>query len=43
MGATANRGGGSTITTYAPEGQLTLARARLVTIDGWKRPQKKTT
>ena len=41
VGAGANTGAGSTITKDAPEGKLTLARARQVTIDGWKRPQKK--
>ncbi len=41
VGANANTGAGSTITRDAPEGKLTLARARQVTIDGWKRPQKK--
>lgn len=43
IGANANTGAGSTITTDCPEGKLTVARARQVTIDGWKRPQKKTT
>jgi bifunctional UDP-N-acetylglucosamine pyrophosphorylase/glucosamine-1-phosphate N-acetyltransferase len=42
VGAGANTGAGSTITKDAPEGKLTLARARQVTIEGWKRPQKKT-
>ena len=41
VGPNANTGAGSTITKDAPEGKLTLARARQVTIDGWKRPQKK--
>jgi bifunctional UDP-N-acetylglucosamine pyrophosphorylase / glucosamine-1-phosphate N-acetyltransferase len=41
IGANANTGAGSTITKDAPEGKLTLARARQVTIDGWKRPTKK--
>ena len=40
IGANANTGAGSTITKDAPEGKLTLARARQVTIDGWKRPQR---
>jgi bifunctional UDP-N-acetylglucosamine pyrophosphorylase / glucosamine-1-phosphate N-acetyltransferase len=40
IGANANTGAGSTITRDAPEGKLTLARARQVTIEGWKRPQK---
>ena len=42
VGPNANTGAGSTITKDAPEGKLTLARARQVTIEGWKRPQKKT-
>lgn len=41
VGANANTGAGSTITKDAPEGKLTLARARQVTIEGWKRPQKR--
>lgn len=40
IGANANTGAGSTITKDAPEGKLTLARARQVTIEGWRRPQK---
>jgi bifunctional UDP-N-acetylglucosamine pyrophosphorylase/glucosamine-1-phosphate N-acetyltransferase len=42
IGPNANTGAGSTITKDVPEGKLTLARARQVTIDGWKRPQKKS-
>jgi len=42
IGANANTGAGSTLTKDAPEGKLTLARARQVTIEGWKRPQKKS-
>lgn len=42
IGPNANTGAGSTITKDAPEGKLTLARARQVTIEGWKRPTKKT-
>jgi bifunctional UDP-N-acetylglucosamine pyrophosphorylase/glucosamine-1-phosphate N-acetyltransferase len=42
IGANANTGAGSTITSDCPEGKLTLARARQVTIEGWKRPQKKS-
>jgi bifunctional UDP-N-acetylglucosamine pyrophosphorylase/glucosamine-1-phosphate N-acetyltransferase len=34
-------GAGSTITREAPAGGLTLARARQVTLPGWKRPVKK--
>jgi bifunctional UDP-N-acetylglucosamine pyrophosphorylase/glucosamine-1-phosphate N-acetyltransferase len=41
IGAGANTGAGSTITKDAPEGKLTLARARQVTIDSWKRPGPK--
>jgi bifunctional UDP-N-acetylglucosamine pyrophosphorylase / glucosamine-1-phosphate N-acetyltransferase len=41
IGANANTGAGSTITKDAPAGKLTLGRARQVTIDGWKRPEKK--
>jgi bifunctional UDP-N-acetylglucosamine pyrophosphorylase/glucosamine-1-phosphate N-acetyltransferase len=42
IGAGANTGAGSTITRNAPDGKLTVARARQVTLEGWKRPQKKT-
>ena len=42
IGAGANTGAGSTITKDAPAGKLTLARARQVTLDGWKRPNKKS-
>jgi bifunctional UDP-N-acetylglucosamine pyrophosphorylase/glucosamine-1-phosphate N-acetyltransferase len=41
IGANANTGAGSTITRDAPEGKLTVARAKQVTLDGWKRPTKK--
>jgi len=34
-------GAGSTITKEAPAGELTVARAKQVTVPGWKRPQKK--
>ena len=34
-------GAGSTITREAPAGELTLSRAKQVTVPGWKRPQKK--
>jgi bifunctional UDP-N-acetylglucosamine pyrophosphorylase / glucosamine-1-phosphate N-acetyltransferase len=40
IGAGANTGAGSTITRDAPEGKLTLARARQVTLEGWQRPRK---
>jgi bifunctional UDP-N-acetylglucosamine pyrophosphorylase / glucosamine-1-phosphate N-acetyltransferase len=42
IGAGANTGAGSTITKDAPAGKLTLARARQLTLDHWKRPTKKT-
>lgn len=41
IGANANTGAGSTLTKDAPEGKLTVARSRQVTIDGWTRPTKK--
>lgn len=41
VGAGATIGAGSTITQDAPDDALTIARARQVTIAGWKRPQKK--
>ncbi len=41
VGEGANTGAGSTITKDAPPGKLTIARARQVTLEGWKRPQKK--
>jgi len=41
VGANATIGAGSTLTKNAPEGKLTLERAKQVTIDGWKRPEKK--
>jgi bifunctional UDP-N-acetylglucosamine pyrophosphorylase/glucosamine-1-phosphate N-acetyltransferase len=40
IGKDATTGAGSTITKEAPDGQLTLSRAKQLTIDGWKRPQK---
>ena len=43
IGAGANIGAGSTISRAAPAGQLTLARARPVSIPGWKRPTKRGT
>jgi bifunctional UDP-N-acetylglucosamine pyrophosphorylase/glucosamine-1-phosphate N-acetyltransferase len=33
---------GSTVTAFVPPGTLTIARARAVTIPGWKRPVKKS-
>jgi bifunctional UDP-N-acetylglucosamine pyrophosphorylase / glucosamine-1-phosphate N-acetyltransferase len=41
IGKDATTGAGSTITKDAPAGQLTLARGRQMTVEGWKRPQKK--
>ncbi len=41
VGKGANIGAGSTVTKDAPADQLTLSRAKQVTIRGWKRPEKK--
>jgi len=41
IGEDATIGAGSTISKAAPAGKLTVARARQVTIDGWKKPEKK--
>ena len=41
IGRGATIGGGSTIIRGAPAGELTLARARQVSIVGWQRPTKK--
>ncbi|MGE8259842.1 MAG: DapH/DapD/GlmU-related protein, partial [Stenotrophomonas sp.] len=41
IGQGATIAAGSVITRDAPDGKLTLARARQETIDGWKRPVKK--
>jgi bifunctional UDP-N-acetylglucosamine pyrophosphorylase/glucosamine-1-phosphate N-acetyltransferase len=40
VGAGATIGGGSTLSRNAPAGQLTVARAKAVTVPGWKRPRK---
>jgi bifunctional UDP-N-acetylglucosamine pyrophosphorylase/glucosamine-1-phosphate N-acetyltransferase len=40
IGKGATTGAGSTITRDAPDGQLSLSRAKQVTLEGWKRPQK---
>ncbi|KGM40872.1 glucosamine-1-phosphate N-acetyltransferase [Aquabacterium sp. NJ1] len=40
LGAGATIGGGSTLSKDAPEGQLTVARAKQVSLSGWQRPQK---
>jgi bifunctional UDP-N-acetylglucosamine pyrophosphorylase/glucosamine-1-phosphate N-acetyltransferase len=42
IGAGATIGAGSTISKNAPPGKLTVARARQTTLDGWKRPTKKS-
>ena len=41
IGAGAYIGAGSTITKAAPDGKLTLTRAKQLTVDAWKPPQKK--
>jgi bifunctional UDP-N-acetylglucosamine pyrophosphorylase / glucosamine-1-phosphate N-acetyltransferase len=41
IGANATTGAGSTITRDAPAGQLTLARARQQSVEGWQRPVKR--
>ncbi|NWG86766.1 MAG: bifunctional UDP-N-acetylglucosamine diphosphorylase/glucosamine-1-phosphate N-acetyltransferase GlmU [Hydrogenophilaceae bacterium] len=41
IGAAATIGAGSVISKSAPAGELTVARAKAVTIAGWKRPTKK--
>jgi len=41
IGKNATTGAGSTITKDAPEGQLTLARGKQLTVENWKRPVKK--
>ena len=40
IGEGATIGAGSTITKPAPEGQLTLERAKQLTVKGWKKPTK---
>ena len=40
LGAGATIGGGSTVSKDAPAGQLTVARAKQVTLPGWARPKK---
>ncbi|MDE1998887.1 MAG: bifunctional UDP-N-acetylglucosamine diphosphorylase/glucosamine-1-phosphate N-acetyltransferase GlmU [Burkholderiales bacterium] len=40
LGDGATIGGGSTISKDAPAGQLTVARAKQVSLAGWQRPQK---
>jgi bifunctional UDP-N-acetylglucosamine pyrophosphorylase/glucosamine-1-phosphate N-acetyltransferase len=41
IGSGATIAGGSTIAKDAPEGKLTVARARQVTVERWKRPVKR--
>ena len=41
VGADATIGAGSTITKPAPAGKLTIERSRQVTVENWKRPEKK--
>lgn len=40
VGKGATLGAGTTLTKDAPEGKLTISRARQITIDGWQRPVK---
>ncbi|WP_292935819.1 bifunctional UDP-N-acetylglucosamine diphosphorylase/glucosamine-1-phosphate N-acetyltransferase GlmU [Noviherbaspirillum sp.] len=40
VGRGANLGAGTTLTKDAPEGKLTISRARQLTIENWKRPVK---
>jgi len=40
VGKGATLGAGTTLTRDAPAGKLTVSRARQVTIEGWKRPEK---
>jgi bifunctional UDP-N-acetylglucosamine pyrophosphorylase / glucosamine-1-phosphate N-acetyltransferase len=42
IGADATIGAGSTITASAPDGKLSLTRARQTTIDAWTRPVRQT-
>jgi len=41
IGKNATTGAGSTITKDAPDGQLTLSRGKQMSLEGWKRPEKK--
>ena len=40
VGADATIGAGTTLSADAPPGELTIARARQVTVQGWQRPKK---
>jgi bifunctional UDP-N-acetylglucosamine pyrophosphorylase/glucosamine-1-phosphate N-acetyltransferase len=42
IGKDATTGAGSTLSKDAPEGKLTLARPKQLTLEGWKRPEKKS-
>lgn len=42
LGSNATIGAGSVITKHAPADELTVARARQETIEGWRRPVKKS-
>ena len=42
IGRGATIGAGSTITSDAPEGELTLSRVKQITLPGWRRPSKKS-
>ncbi len=41
IGAASTVGAGSTITRDTPDGQLTLERSKQVSVESWKRPEKK--
>jgi bifunctional UDP-N-acetylglucosamine pyrophosphorylase/glucosamine-1-phosphate N-acetyltransferase len=43
VGAGATLGAGTTLSKDAPAGQLTVSRARQISLPNWKRPVKKTT
>ena len=43
VGEDATIAAGSTVTKPAPDGQLTVARGRQISVSGWKRPVKKET
>jgi bifunctional UDP-N-acetylglucosamine pyrophosphorylase/glucosamine-1-phosphate N-acetyltransferase len=42
VGANATIGAGSTVSREVPADKLTVARTRQVTVEGWKRPVKKS-
>jgi bifunctional UDP-N-acetylglucosamine pyrophosphorylase/glucosamine-1-phosphate N-acetyltransferase len=42
IGKNATIGAGSVITKNAPAEQLTIARGKQLTVEGWQRPVKKT-